>query len=208
VWRLAGRRFDDYVRAWAGFRDAATRSTGAKLMVDGEKSVTKFLAFRSAGSHDVRLLHLTRDPRAFVHSVNKYRKERDLREETVSGATSMWTKGHKNILRAGRGLGDRRYLHVRYEDLAERPAETMERLFGFMGLANHDVCRSADNAHVIGNRMASSFSGEIKLDTAWESALSEADQARICRLAQPLFSRLGYARWPDGDASRRRDGHG
>jgi hypothetical protein len=198
VWRLAGRRFNDYVRAWAAFRDAATQFTGARFMVDGEKSVSKFLAFRSDGNHDVRLLHLTRDPRGFVHSVNKHRKERDLPEETVVGATSMWTKGHRNILRAGRWLGDRRYLHVRYEDLAERPAETMEHIFGFMGIANHDVCHSPENAHVIGNRTASSFSGEIKLDTAWEDALSAADQARICHLAEPLFSRLGYTRVAGG----------
>jgi Sulfotransferase family len=192
VWRLAGRRFDDYLLAWSAFRDAATRSTGSRLMVDGEKSVTKFLAFRSAGDRDVRLIHLTRDPRGFVHSLNKHRLERGREEATVSAATALWTKGHRNILRAARGLGDGRYLHVRYEDLAEHPAETMQRMFGFLGVANHDVCHPADDAHVIGNRMASSFSGAIKLDRAWERTLSPDDQARICHLAEPLFSRLGY----------------
>jgi hypothetical protein len=116
------------------------------------------------------------------------------RRSAVRRLRSCLGNGHKNILRASRGLGNRRYLPVRYEDLAERPAETMERIFGFMGIANDDVCHSAENAHVIGNRMASSFSGEIKLDTAWEGALSAADQARICHLAEPLFSHLGYAR--------------
>jgi sulfotransferase family protein len=192
VWRVAGRRFEEYTRAWARFRDAAVRVGGAKFMVDGEKSVTKFLAFRSAGTLDARLIHLTRDPRGFVHSFNRHRVEKGRQEESLPVATSLWIKGHQHILRAARGLEDGRYLHVRYEDLAEHPAETMERMFWFMGLANRDVCRSPVNAHVIGNRMASSFSGEIKLDTTWEGALSTDDQARVCRLAEPLFSSLGY----------------
>ncbi len=68
----------------------------------------------------------------------------------------------------------------------------MHRIFEFMGVENHDVCRPPGNAHVIGNAMASTFNGEVRLDAAWETSLSRDEKERIAQQAEPLFSRLGY----------------
>ena len=192
VWRPFHRRLDEYVHAWIAYRQSALRASGATLLVDGEKSVTKFLAFRSIAGAQVRMIHLTRDPRGFANSVNRHRLERGHPEESVSAITGTWVKGHEHILRAGRGLSEHQYLHVRYEDLAARPRETMTRIFGFLGVEDIDVCRPPDKAHVFGNGMAYGFSGVVKLDVAWQEALSTGEQTHVSRLAEPLFSRFGY----------------
>jgi hypothetical protein len=192
VWGLAGGRLDEYMALWTEFWEAALLTSGARFPVDGEKSVTKFLAFRSVPELDVRLIHLTRDPRAFAHSVNRHRTEKGMQPKIASAIAASWSKGHKNILRAARGLTDRQYLRVRYEDLATDTPTTMKRIFAFIGVPDIDVRGRQANTHVFGNAMASNFTGEVRLDTAWESGVSIADQQLLARSTEPLFSRLGY----------------
>ena len=102
VWRLAHRSFDEYALAWAAFREAAIKASGARVMVDGEKSTTKFLAFRSLRELTVRVIHVTRDPRAFAYSMVKHAREQGRPEITLDHAVGFWRRGHRNILRASR----------------------------------------------------------------------------------------------------------
>jgi hypothetical protein len=194
VWSVRRERFDEYVAVWTEFWEAAKLASGAQFAVDGEKSVTKFLVFRSVRDLDVRMIHLTRDPRAFAHSVNRHRSEKGLPPKTTSAIGASWIDGHKNILRAARGLNDRQYLKVRYEDLATDPTTTMKHILAFIGAEESDVLERQRDSHVFGNRMASSFTGEIQLDTAWESQLAIHDQQLLADSTEPLFSRLGYGR--------------
>ena len=154
AWRFAQRQFNDYATSWATFKEAALNTSEARLLVDGEKSVTKFLAFRSVKDLDCRLIHLTRDPRAFVQSVRSNRARAGLKSKTLAESASSWTKSHRRILRASSGLKPSRYRLVRYEDLAQRPVETMRGVFEFMGLPDADVAHPPQQAHVIGNDRA------------------------------------------------------
>jgi hypothetical protein len=194
AWRIAASQFDAYVTAWAAFRKAALEASGARLLVDGEKSVAKFLAFRSITSRGCNLIHLTRDPRAFVHSVNKRRARAGRNGKTLAECTSVWKRSHKRILRARLGLHPQQYCQIRYEDLAEHPVETMGRLLAFMGLPEQDVIGTKpQNSHLIGNDGAfSSFQGGVQLDSSWTTELSSGDKEDIYRMAEPLASRLGY----------------
>lgn len=193
IWRLARSRVDSYADTWGSFKDGALKASGARLLVDGEKSVTKFLVFRSLGNDDVRVIHLTRDPRGFIHSARRHKLKRGLAARTPDALAAAWVRGHKNILRASRGLTDEQYLRLRYEDLATAPKLVMKQVSSFLGLAEHDVFgMPKDPVHVVGNPMSFDWDGVIKLDTAWKGAISVEDQERVARATEPLLSRFGY----------------
>jgi hypothetical protein len=189
VWHTVERAAKEYVDVWAAFRRLAIGVGGAKIMVDGQKSVSKFLINRSLGRFDPHIIHLIRDPRGYAASARNH-LDRPLRD-----AATEWKWFHRRICWVARSVEARAYLRVRYEDLATQPAVTMRRVFEFLKVNVLDVYHAPTNSaihHLVGNRMLFDFRGEILYDSSWVDSLSKAEQASIRHKAQPLFSRFGY----------------
>ena len=105
-----------------------------------------------------------------------------------------WRRYHNLASRLPRIIGCE-YLLLRYEDLCQNPTGTMDRIFDFLGLENHEVCKPIDNlnnTHVIGNGMRKSFDGKVSLDTSWQDHLSDAEKSRLIKMTEPMSSAMGY----------------
>lgn len=193
VWRPVAQDVREYVEAWEAFRRFVLHTAGARVFVDGEKNALKAMVAMGLGGRDVNVLHLTRDPRGYVHS---YRQRNQML--TPSEGAEDWVRSHRRILWVSRFLERGRYLHLRYEDLATAPAEAMSRVQEFLGLegdsSRQDIA-SPQSHHLIGNRMLRQFSGTISNDEAW-MALPQSEQKSIRAATEPLFSRFGYTERP------------
>jgi Sulfotransferase family len=103
-----------------------------------------YLPFLDAAMPSVRFLHFVRDGRDMAFSENQTQlvKHGDvlLRDELRKAKTpvrsvAVWSRVNSAAADYGEErLGDR-YLRVRFEDLCARPADVLERIFEFFGLA-------------------------------------------------------------------------
>lgn len=187
VWHTVSGAAKEYTEVWEVFRRLAATASGARLIVDGQKSVSKFLVNRSLGGYDPHIIHLTRDPRGYAVSARRHRGR------SLSEAASEWKRFHRRISWVSHSIPSHAYLRIRYEDLATHPNETLRRIFSFMKLSG-EAGPYQDQAvrHVIGNQLLSNFRGDVTYDSSWLASLSSSEQASVRRQTQPLFSRFGY----------------
>lgn len=189
VWGPLRGRLADFCALYEGFRLYALRRTGARVLVDGEKSLAKALVLAGSGRYRVRILHLVREPRGFVAS---YRRQSG---GTTAAAARHWRRQHGRILAFARALPPAAYLRLRYEDLVDSPANALSAVQSFLGLAEHDLLtgfRRPPGKHAVGNKMMFNFAGTISRDERWRSELSPEEQAQALALARPLAARFGY----------------
>lgn len=166
-------------RSWAfGERsrelaEAVSRASGRAFVVDSSHGPARALAYDRArsDSFEVFFLHVVRDGRRVVAS----RKRSDLRHSSTGRIgrhaalqyAFLWA-GANLLFMARFGIGRRRYLRLRYEDLIADPAASLGRIGRFAGL-DLSACvqqvldgRTFSLGHVLsGNRFR--LSGEVRM---------------------------------------------
>ena len=127
----------------------------AEVIVDSSKSAKdaagRPIALARLGGLDVRVLHLTRDPRAvansFLQSGSNWVLEgrRKPRPFDTLRPVLGWMLANKISQRIGQALGPDRYMHVRYEDFQRDPATVLGRIGTFADLEAGDLGRAVTN---------------------------------------------------------------
>jgi hypothetical protein len=88
-----------------------------------------------------RFVHIIRDPESVVKSLLLFDTGGGARlVATEREALEYWLRCVHACLAAERAWGPSVVLRVRYSDLVERPVETFERMFAFLGLEPCDAC--------------------------------------------------------------------
>ena len=104
----------------------------------------------------------------------------------------MWRDLHRRMV----PLSDIAPYHLlRYEDLAVNPETEMRKVFDFLGVEAEEVVEAPKypaKHHVVGNDMAGTFDGEVRLDTRWRVELSPMEQQALLAAAGPFAAQLGY----------------
>lgn len=125
--------------------------SGANVIVDSSKSAKdaagRPLALLRLAGLDVRVLHLTRDPRATIRSymdkgsnwvIEGYRASKPLESwRPILG----WTLANRLAAQIGREVVDTRYMHVRLEDVLAHPDDVLKQIGSFAGIDLQDVAR-------------------------------------------------------------------
>jgi hypothetical protein len=187
VRRLLGAR--SLGRDLAALYDAAAEVSGRRFCVDSSKSSFRFRTLHAADPGHARAIILTRDFRAVVHSRMK-------RRQSLETAATGWRRKMREI---GVLTGDlpAGVVHVlKYEAFCENPRRELEGVCGFLGLEFTDrmLSRPTAEIHHIGgspSKFDSSLT-RISLDRSYESRFSQADLARIQRIAGATGRRWGY----------------
>ena len=190
AWRVAGKPARNFRGTYAGFLGLCQSWVAHRAFVDGEKSLVKFMAVASMGFPVNGVIHLTRDPRGFLHSARKY-----LPDWSTEELVSAWAVQHGRIRRLIGKFDRVPSMTLRYEDLAERPQVVMANISGFMGLAPEEVVRAptvARKHHLIGNNMLRAFDGTVRTDNTWQTGLSVQDQEFALRGTGHLAGLFGY----------------
>lgn len=180
---------------------APLRPGGIEWLVDASKDPYRLAYLAESGQFDLRVVHLVKDPRAFVHSMT--RADERLEKSRVMRFGLRWGVENRLMRRyLEQGLAPEQWRAVRYEDLAGDPAGTLEELFGWLGVdaqfPAHEAFREADNHAVSGNQMRWQ-SGGVRLDQKWRKQLPGWAQAAAWNLSAPVRAGLGFGHDPVGE---------
>jgi hypothetical protein len=173
-------------RAYEKFLSVCLEFDDIDEFVDGFKNPRHYLTLKVSGFPVKGILHLVRDPRAFVASAVRSPKW------TVDSAARVWRDTHNGIMRMADQTGER-LLTVKYEQICENPDREFFRIQTWMNLqAEHIVHPIAQDVHWLGNISLIKFTGEIKLRERWRTELDPYKLATIREIAGPLAHTLGY----------------
>jgi hypothetical protein len=164
---------------------------GAEVFVDANKDPMRIRHLRGLQSVDLKVIHLIRDPRAYLCSVLSRRPE-----TPVLPTVRWWCRCNRNVDRHLALLRSDKWTRLRYEIFCNNPTEELARLGRFIGVGKIEVPSNyrAREHHVMGNRMRLSPERRtIKpLDERWRTDLSEEDLATAVAVAGPLARKYGY----------------
>jgi hypothetical protein len=196
--RAHAARLADLVRA-------VSKVSGRPIVVDSSKSLGRGYLYRlEAGPGlDVRYIHMVRDGRAFLWSKRARPDGEGVGKRTPSRSplhlAGLWLTTNfvaSVVFKAQSG----RYLRVRYEDLTERPTETLARIGAFIGTDLSGVARDLAAqrpipiSHVVGgNRLRFSRGLTLRADAEWEQALPRKEKQAFWAVAGWLAWHYGYA---------------
>ena len=175
---------------------AALAQTGAHIVLDKSKKLSRALRLAALGEIDLTVLHIVRDPRAVAHSF----RQRGVRQKE-SGVLRY--NFYKNVARwawlnaamPARMAGHPRYHRVRYEDIIRDPRQVLAPVLREAGLDWHPSMDDFGNVrqHTLGgNRMRLSGVREIRADTRYLHEVSAPEWLLGTAMALPTLLAHGY----------------
>ncbi|XP_023932768.1 carbohydrate sulfotransferase 5-like [Lingula anatina] len=145
----------------------------------------------------IRIIHLIRDPRASLSSALSLGLNDPLESAANTLCFSMFRdiKKRKELERKFPG----RVFQTRYEDLAERPTETLKRVYRNLDMPLPLPVKKALTKLVHGRRNLDSF-GTVRKDSsatahAWVKAISKSTAAKIDDVCSALYPWAGYKKF-------------
>ena len=168
--------------------DCVAAESGRRILIDSSKSWQQLYLLRRSGRVRIKVLHALRDGRAVLHSYNR-------KYDDFLFSFGQWVKPTAMAAVLRPMFGEDEWLTVRYEDLATRPGEVLDRVCRFLGIEFEPAMlrfRSHRWFGIQGNRMAHGKSEEIRLDEKWRRDLSRRDRILFEVLGGPLNRYYGY----------------
>jgi len=178
--------------------ESARKRTGQSInwLVDNSKDPYRLLWLKKSNQFDLRVIHLVKDPRAFVYSMTKDRLPNALNK--VIRFAGRWIVEYVMM----RALCRNHFLDghtrmLRYEDLAREPVPTVQSLGRWLGLSLEESriqdFRSLENHAISGNMMRWRKSEtEIELDRSWQERLPTPYQYLVHGMTLPLLASSSY----------------
>lgn len=161
-------------------------------LVDASKSIYRLLWLQASDRFDVRVIHLYKDPRAFVFSLSK-EKHGFRRPLQLVRATFRWNVENYLFDRLFQAHFDPScVLRLRYDDLAGQPEATLRQIADWTGVV-HDANlseRFREVNHAIAGNPARFETRDIRVDERWKTHLSRLTQASIRWFSAPVVRRL------------------
>ncbi|QDU67147.1 sulfotransferase family protein [Engelhardtia mirabilis] len=172
----------------------ARRGGQVRWLIDASKDPYRLLWLAASDRFDLRVVHLTKDPRAFVHSMT--RDAGGLSPQRVARFTARWLIENA-LMRAvcERALPAGAVRRLRYEDLAGDPRATLAGLGEWLGLEGLEESledfRRTENHAVSGNQMRWG-TANVRLDESWRERLPAAARSFVWTATAPLRRSFGY----------------
>lgn len=177
-------------------RAEARRGRSVRWMIDASKDPYRLFWLASSERFDLRVVHLTKDPRAFVHSMTRRLEEQRL--GPVLRYSARWVVENA-LMRAvtERALAPEQVRRIRYEDLAGDPETTLGELGEWLGVedlpASVRTFREVENHAVSGNEMRWR-AGNVRLDERWRREMPAVARRLTDLTTLPVRSGFGYSR--------------
>jgi hypothetical protein len=198
----------EYADHFAAVYAAATRVSGARVVMDSSKHPSTAYLLRRLPGLDLRVIHLVRDSRGVAYSWTKEVKKPEVTGDDAfmpqyspSSSGRQWVA--YNLLFDALGVIDKTLI-LRYEALMAEPRASLERIleaasepvtaesFAFLGDGWVDL--GCDHT-VAGNPMRFHQGRlDLRLDQAWTTRLPERDRKVVTAITWPLQLRYGYSK--------------
>jgi Sulfotransferase family len=197
---------DEYARALTSLYGAIRGETTCRVIVDSSKSPVYAEQLDLIAGARVCVVHLIRDPRATAYSWLRKKALPDFDDERLMARQSPLTSARRwfkaqiltELLWRRRAA---RYLLVRYEDLVQRPADTLMRICALIGedpgrlpLTGRTRARLEKTHSVSGNpNRFLNGTVELRLDDEWVTSMQAKDRRIVSAVTWPLLLRYGYS---------------
>jgi len=212
VLRHAGRgpagwpALERYVAIMSRLYAAIATITGARVIVDSSKAPAHPGSVGLVPGITPYVVHLVRDPRAVTYSWKRRKALQgrgEMKEMPRFGpvySSVSWVARNVAARRNRRVLGRDRSIVLRYEDLAERPREAVERIARMVGevpetlpFTDERTVELSPNHTVSGNPIRTNVGSiELRRDDEWRRRISTTDRVTASVLTYPVRKRYGY----------------
>jgi hypothetical protein len=210
----------EYADYYSQIYAAVRQVTGARVIVDSSKNPGLALCLRRAPGIDLRVLHLLRDPRGVAHSATKRVAEPETDRRTFLPRQSpaltalQWSAQNAAfdlfaaLYRAGSKprrqpkRGAMPVQRLRYESFLDDPRRAVRGIAEFTGLPigdadldflDEDSVKLGVTHSAAGNPMRFSTGRiELRLDAAWQTALTPRARRMVTLLCLPQLVAYGY----------------
>jgi hypothetical protein len=202
IHRAMAPHTDAMIELYGAIREVS----GAEVIVDSSKRPLFAWLAAPRPEVDVRVLHLTRDPRAVAYSRRRLKFNPD-KQRNMGGhgpvSTSVAWLSRSSVAAAlwERSARETDYILVRYEDFAAAPRRAFERVLEWLGedqqkagVIGPEGDYLAVPGHTIAGNPVRFKSGvvKVKLDAEWQRKASPWDNFLVSALTSPLLGRNGY----------------
>ena len=174
-------------------RAAAEKCSGNKVrfLVDASKDPYRLLWMAASDCFDLHVIHLVKDPRAFVHSMTR---SEDRPRRRVARFTARWIIENALMHRLVNQAFSGRSKTILYEDLASDPIGVMDKIGSWLGIEYTPeivgAFRQVENHAVSGNKMRWS-DAPIALDERWKAHISAWLATAIWQFSWPTRRIIG-----------------
>jgi hypothetical protein len=171
---------------------AACEIAGVSTFVDSSRDPLRPRYLWGAPGIDVKVVHLVRDARGNVSSI-----QRHVPGLSVDEAARRWRRANAEARRVLRSLPSGAAITVHYEDLCDDVQGTLDRISDHIGLDRAPApadFRDIEH-HILGNEMRLGGAGQVRADERWREALTERDLEVVAARCGALNRELGYP-WP------------
>ncbi len=192
AWRPVRRQCEAFLQAYQTLIETTCELSQRPTFIDGSKNPVKIYALENMLRQRpvIRVLHLTRDPRAFMHSCHKYN------DFPIKLNARFWRRYHRFTYQHFANKPHIDYLRLRLEDLCKEPDVQLAKVQRFFGVEPEKLTtpnRYESNCHLVGNGdTIRRFDGQLRLDTSYREAFSPDQQAEILGLTNPLAEKFSY----------------
>ncbi len=189
---------DRLTRLYRALRDVADGGT----IVDSSKQLLYAMTLERLPALDVRVLHLTRDPRGVQFSIlgRKNMGHRHYQRHNAIRVAFVWNTINSSIERWGGSLGDR-YMRLTYEDFVSSPGPVLKTVAEFAGIPDSELPLVDANTirmspvHIVTGSHHRTETGTVslRLDDKWRREMPSWWACAIKGMCLPLMRRYGYA---------------
>jgi hypothetical protein len=189
---------DEYQAYFLRVYDTVRELSGAQVVIDSSKHASLAHVLARCPWIDLRIIHMVRDPRAVAYSWTK-----PIPRPDAGPGRTMRT--YRPVISAGRWVTQNTLisllpsLRVRYEDLADKPAETLAAMAAYAGLDPdpspvHDGWADLRQTHSVSGHPSRLKYGPVPIarDDTWQAKLSRPARAAVTAVAGPLMPFYGY----------------
>lgn len=181
---------NEFLGAQCEFFVRAMEYSNATVYMDGMKSIRRAQYFACEANIDLKVVNLVRDGRAFCYS---YIKNEGLSNTDLSRATSYWNNYLDLSDRFRTSFPNVGFIDIRYEDICRDQKGTLGSLYKFLNLEYQPFNINNENkAHILGNRMRKTFTGEIREHIEWKSCMSQSEIRYMNLGMQKHLAKYGY----------------
>lgn len=161
--------------------DAVSQISGKEYVIDSSKDLARLRAILKNKSFSTFTIHIVRNPSGQINSMLKadqrgHWKGRIFKKPFIGFKKLLFLihKYNTVISSTRRLLGDKPHIEIHYEDLVNKPEETLSTILEKLGL-NFETAQlnwaGTERHHLAGNRMRNKFTNELKIDNSWKTEL-------------------------------------
>lgn len=176
-----------FSRQYKEFFEYVTRYYDKKILLDGAKSLCRYLFVKGSDCRVVGTIHLTRDPRAFVASSISNSNM------TINDAIFQYNMYHITLLMINYLIPSAPYIRIKYENLTDYPNLVIKNILKELKLNDEELLQPIEkNVHWMGNSSLFYFTGEVYHNEKWRHALDLEQQSYVLHKTAFLCRKFGY----------------